>query len=714
MKSRRRITIDSLFKDEKGITTTAMAVSIMVSLALVFTGAQAYKATSASAEIQEVADACSLAAESEIAEFMVCVKVCDATVLSLSLLAGASFGIGIVCACAPPLKAVSDSLIKIGNKALKARQDFAKKAADGLNKLQNVLPFLSAAAAETVAQANGSGALKGDYAACAFLLSQKGKKIEIASSDDLDDSASEITDNITDIQKKASEAEEAAKEAQKAKEEAFKLDCGNAPGYCQYERAGRFPWMPASENPSYTNVDAWSFSVALDRAKSYYAYREGREEEPSGTVADKASYFVRMKFYSYAFEKLETEGYVNEGASSFSAHFPKLYRNMAEFRQTPLYTNASFPVSFSESEEKGVMHAWSGCPAAANITSHDCVAALDADVYIGCEVCNFSVESLGNVASASTNISNGFEYHYERIRQAAEKYQEAISKVDPLKDELETTVGPLFKSLSKALKKLGGGRISAEPPGSLGCIAVVINKSSSLVDDGFENLFIRNAGTLGTRVAVSGATLVEDSSDSSANVISSLLDGFADKGGAAVGGARIALDCWAGLLKAYETGQASIEKAISNAMSSITFGTLSGIGDWAAGAFKDALSEIGLEPANLNALKPAILNTGHIVSRSHDTFAVNYSKTRSRALSLSSSSGGLFPGISSWLTEKVSGLSDSEVTIAEIEFPIGGTTIPVKIAIPSSITSVSNNVLTESIQKLEALNGNLANDRVWQ
>ena len=179
MKSRKRITFDSLFRDEKGITTAAMAVSIMVSLALVFTGAQAYKVTSASAEIQEVADVCSLAAESEVAEFMVCVKVCDATVLSLSLLAGSCFGLGVVCACVPPLKAASDTLIKIGNKAIKARQDFAKKAASGLNKLQDILPFLSAAAAESVAKANNSGAMKSDYVACAFLLSQKGKKIEI-------------------------------------------------------------------------------------------------------------------------------------------------------------------------------------------------------------------------------------------------------------------------------------------------------------------------------------------------------------------------------------------------------------------------------------------------------------------------------------------------------------------------------------------------------
>lgn len=714
MSNRDRKTIDRMFRDEEGITTTAMAVAIMVSLALIFSGAQVYKTTSAAAEVQEVADACALAAESEVAEFMVCVKVCDATVLSLSLLAGTTFGLGVVCACVPPLKGVSDSLMKIGNKALKAREDFAKKAVSGLNKLQSLLPFLAAASAAAVANANNSGAMESDYAGCAFLLPQKGKKIEIGTIADLEESANNITNEIKDIQKKANEAEEAAKKAQEAKDEAFKLDCGNAPGYCQYERAGRFSWMPVSDNPYYSNVDAWSFSVAFERAKSYYAYREGREEEPSGSTREKASYYVRMKFYSYAYEKLETEGYVYENGVSFNANFPALYKNTAEFRQTPLYTGASFPVSYSEGEAKGVMHAWSGCPAASNVSSYDCVAALDSNIYTGCDVCNFSVESLGNVASASTNISNGFEYHYDRIRQAAEKYQEAVSEVEPLTDELEDIVNPLLESLSDALKAIGGSRISAEPCGNLGCIAIAVNKADKSADTGFENLFVRNAGTLGTRVAVSGAALLEDASDDSSNVISSLLDGVSEEGGAAVGGARIALDCWSGLLTAYEKGQESLEKAISNAISSLTLGTLTGIGDWAASTLKGVISDVGLEPANLNALKPAILNTGHIVSKSTDTFAVNYSKVRSSALSRSSDSGGLFPGISSWLSEKIQNQPEADITIAEIEFPVGGVTIPIKIALPGSITSVVSDEVSKNLNEIEGLISRKTDKRVWQ
>lgn len=67
------------------------------------------------------------------------------------------------------------------------------------------------------------------------------------------------------------EAEEAAKEAFSAKEEGFKRDCGDAPAYCMYERAEALSSISPPSNPLFRTVDAWSFSVALDRAKAYYS-----------------------------------------------------------------------------------------------------------------------------------------------------------------------------------------------------------------------------------------------------------------------------------------------------------------------------------------------------------------------------------------------------------------------------------------------------------
>ena len=74
-----------LFVDEHGFTTTSMVLSLLITISLLFTTAQVYRVSSASAEVQDVADAASLAAENQVAEFMLVARFCDAVILSLSL-----------------------------------------------------------------------------------------------------------------------------------------------------------------------------------------------------------------------------------------------------------------------------------------------------------------------------------------------------------------------------------------------------------------------------------------------------------------------------------------------------------------------------------------------------------------------------------------------------------------------------------------------------
>ena len=81
---------DVLF-DKDGFSTLGMVVALLVTLSLLFSAARVYRVSSASADIQNVADAAALAAENEVAEFMIVVRVCDAVVLSLSLTGLASY-----------------------------------------------------------------------------------------------------------------------------------------------------------------------------------------------------------------------------------------------------------------------------------------------------------------------------------------------------------------------------------------------------------------------------------------------------------------------------------------------------------------------------------------------------------------------------------------------------------------------------------------------
>lgn len=697
------------FRDEEGITTVGMAVSLLLCLSLLFSGAQLYRVGSASAEVQEVADAAVLAAESEVGEFMVVVRTCDAVLLSMTLLAGTVYGIGLVAACVPPAAPVSEQLISLGTKVAKARDAFADKASSGLDRLQKMLPFVAAASAASVASACDDGAMDASYYAVGVLLPEEGKRIDADCGDGLSELSDDVEAQAQGIRDDAAAAEEAAKEADAAKREAFEHDCGASPGYCQYERAGRFEWMPSSHNPSYSNVDAWSFSVALERAKAYYRLRGSCEPGPSGSVADAASYHLRMLFYEYAYEELERDGFVREEEGSFQVNFPKLFRNVNEFKQTRLYAEARFPVS-----SDGVMHAYSACPAVKGASSWKAVSCLESGECNGCATCGFSLESIGNVASASTNVANGFEHHYEKIRQAAEAYQEARAKMDPLLEQAKGKVSPLLDAIGSLLSDIGGRRISAEPPGSAGAICIVVNLASNAADYGFESMFVSGGSVLGTRAAVSAAALVEDAADDSSSVITSLLDGFGQDGGAAVGAARVVLDCWNGLLKAYENGQAALSDALGQGLSSIPTGTLSGLGSWAESALSSVVEAAGLQPANLNALKSAVLNTGHVAGCDDGAFAVRFRQAKASALSAAEAAGAV-SSLASGIQESVSAaLSDMEVTIAEIEFPVGGVVIPVKVTLPQSVAEAAGGLVEQCVSAVAGVVESIAGVKQWQ
>ena len=128
-----------LFRDEDGFTTVGVALALLVTLALVFTSAQVYRVSSASADVQDVADAAALAAENEVAEFMIAVRVCDAVVLSLSLTGAATAGLGVAALCTPATAGASEVLLKAARKVVEGRDEFAEKAIARLDGAEELL-----------------------------------------------------------------------------------------------------------------------------------------------------------------------------------------------------------------------------------------------------------------------------------------------------------------------------------------------------------------------------------------------------------------------------------------------------------------------------------------------------------------------------------------------------------------------------------------------
>lgn len=710
--------IKDVFRDEKGITSVGMAVSMMLCLTLIFSGAQLYRTNSAASEVQEVADVAALAAESEVSEFMIAVKVCDAAILSMTLLAATIYGIGIVCACVPPLEALSAQLISLATRIRQACESFYDAAVNGLNALQQQLPFLAAAAAASVAASNNNGSMSGDYKALAVLVPQSGVDIGSMSVGSLSNLGSQAEGSAQSIREKSAHIEELSQKATEAKMKGWLADCGNAvtgsgDGRCMQERANQLASLSSSYNPTFSSVETWSFQVAIDRARNYYTKRQSLLPAYSSSTPPKqeTKNECQYKYYGYCIKEFETCSF-SESDAGVTGELPKLFNNTAGLRSSWPYNTCEFPYVSATN----TMHGYSYCPGIGSETAHMAQVSLcDSDGAPMCPECEFTIETFGEVGNATSHVPTGFEYHYEQVRQAFEEYKAATNELIPLKQEVKNEVSPILDGVRDVISEVGTRRIAASPPGSAGAIVMVVNTASNAADTGFENMFVGGSTTLGARAAVSAAAPVEDASDDSGNVITSLLDGFGGGGGAAVGGARIVLDCWSKLLSVYENGQASLNDALEDGLNSISVGSSGGLGTWAADTLRSTVDAAGLAPANLKAIKPALINTGHVANADSGAFAVHFKQVKADALAASSTSTDVFTGIATNVADSVTQtIANTSITIAEIEFPVGDITIPITLSLPQSVSEAAGGLVSQCLNAVTGAVASVTGTRAWQ
>lgn len=637
-----------LFRDDQGFTTLGMTVSLLLCLSLILSSVQVYRINSASAAIQDTADAAALAAQTEVAEFMVAAQVCDAVLLSLSLASSVSAGVGVACLCTPFTAPLSSGFVEAGKTFAQSKSSFSKTAKTGLQAYQRALPFIAAARAAAVARSNSAQGTF-DYHAVAVCLPLQGEDIDIA-----DDAAAtealfdQIEGESEQIKQASEEAENAAQEALEAKRRGFEADCGgsDADAYCMRERASSLAGMAGVANPYYASVDTWSFSVALERARAYYRERLNNERPVSESASDQSQSAVRRIFYQYACQELG-KGYVRETESSFDAHFPVLPKNMKQMRQCDLYGAALFPVT--SGGDALVMHGGKGCSCAAGYTRLGSVQELEtnADGFEVCPACGFVPESLGNVAAATSSVKTGFEYYYLRVSQAASEYQKAREELDPFTSQTKSAAQTLFDACKEYAKNALNDRIQVSPPGQCGSIAVVFDSSSAQVPLW---QLANGAKPLGARVAVAGAALMEDVSEDGGTVLSGVFDGLSDEAKNALGPASVALRCWSGLLEAYGSGQEALSSTIKDLLDGIPFVSASGLGTWAEKAFQETMEMLGLQPARLKALKPVIANTGDVASACDASLAQSYVQAKQGALE----GAAALDGVLAWSNQALS------------------------------------------------------------
>lgn len=708
----RSLRADRIIRDESGLTTVGMVISLTLCLALVFTSAQVYRVNSLSSEIQEVADVAALAAQNEVAEFMILVRTCDALVLSMTLLGSVSLGAGVVALCVPSASSLGGKLVDFGKAVFEERDRFAQQAVDGLNRLQQALPFLATVRAAEVAEKNSGNAAS--YRAFAVLVPYEGEAISLgdlsAASQEL---VSEVEEHAAELEEASAAAEEAALRAQDAKRRAFDADCGACPDRCMRERAEKLAALRPSKNPQYYSADVWSFEVALDRALAYYETRLAKEAPASSSSGERANSAIRKAFYAYALDELG-DAYVNESEDSFDAYFPLLAANTSEMRGSSLYTDALWPVSVGE--HGPVAHAWGGCPGISGATSLGSVAQMEQGGYAKCPVCEFSAASVGSVAAASSSIANGFEYHYRVVAAAAEEYEAAYAEASPHIRRAKGLASDMLDEMLGVFEALGEVRIEAEPPGSAGVVAVVVDSGQLATAGGFGSGFAPS-GTLGARIAIAGATMIEEAAGEGRSAISSLLDGFVPKGGAVASVPSSMLACWSVLLEAYGEGQDSLLRAIGASLDGIPLVGASGLGKWAAEKLEELAEAAGLQPAELDALKGVLVNTSYVIERDSSAFSRSLASAKEAAARASSpATDALSAAIGALGALASGGLSGTggEFEVARVDLPLGSGEVPVTIALPDAVVQRARDALAICGGALGSVGGEALAVRSWQ
>lgn len=704
-------------ESDGGFSTVGMVLALLVTLSLIFSAGQVYRVQSSATDVQNVADAAALAAENQVASFYIVAQTCDALVLSMSLTGIAVAGVGVVCMCIPPTAELSMELVQASSRIFKARDEFARNAARGLNELQKALPFFACAQAFCISQANGRE-VSGPYMGCAVLLPMEGEAISADPLNGTSEMLDQIDENDDDIRDAAERAEEAARQANAHRLAAYDADCGNNPGYCMYERAMALAGLTGASNPYYGSADAWSFSVALKRAKAYYPARFANEHPEGDSVSERANSAIRERFYAYAMDEVG-RGYVreNEAEGTFDAYFPLLPKNTEEMLSSALYTERVYPITADE-EGNLTMHAWPGCPHAQSQTpaGSGSLSDLESGDFETCPSCEFSASSVGRVAAASTSIENGFEYHYRKVAEEAAAYQLAKEEMEPEKKKVKEKTQAIFEALSDLLDAAKSSRIEVSPPGRYGAVAIIATSQGVSADEGFSSGFVHTGFQLGTRAAISAATLAEDDSSETQDVITSLLDGFKDESGG-ISALSLVLRLWSKLLHVYCERHDVLREAIASALNSIPLASASGLGTWASKRYSDLMREVGLEPAELHAFKPVLVNSSHVLAADSSLFARILLEVKI-ACSNTDLSGNAFSdalGIVHRISSDGLAVGEDRFVIATLEMlGVEGESLPFSIALPPVVHETGESMLSEVFGWLEGLSEDRTEKRRWE
>lgn len=666
-----------LFIEDGAYTTLSSAVVILVVLTLLFSSTAAIWSMSRAGDTQAAADSGALAGANVVASYHTAATVVDASILSLGLAGFATIGTGLVAILIPGAELAAGDMVDTGIEIIKTRNKFAKSASKGLQKIETALPYLVAArATQAVSAQDTEGAT---YTGTALAVPRTSES-DFVALEGSEISTDVIKDTSKDLERAVDELQKASEETAKAKERAWLADCGGSDPAsvgscsCMWERARSLAKLSDIENPHYASSVTWEPQVALDRAKAYYRLRLANEAPQGSSVETKAESAARKAFYTYASAEVN-RAYITEDGDRTTSYIPLLPRNTDEVRATELYTDAAWPTSTNDG--KTYLHYGTSCPNYKKGTPGGLASVAAYDGQDKCNRCHFGVSSLGAVAAPSTSIENGFEYHFDRFKDALEDYVECRNKELELMRQTEDEADRAGNAFDEAIKALSGERPRIAPPGRNGVVALAVSGAISSPDE--LNSSFNTTVRLGDRGAISAAVLAPDDATAQNNVLSRFFSTLEERSGGVVGVLDGVMDVWGRLLVGYGDIQGSADELMDEMIDDLGGGSgaLSSIASWLGDTVSASVAALGLEPCDLRLRKPVLTDTADVIkSPGSDITGLSNAQDKLRSIPLGVTDPKALCEALEYQVERT--VSGTVFTLAEIPLP-GGGSIPLTV-----------------------------------
>ena len=672
-----------LFIEDGAYTTLSSAVVILVVLTLLFSSTAAIWSMSRAGDTQVAADSGALAGANVVSSYHTAATVVDASILSLGLAGFATIGTGLVAILIPGAEPVAGNMVDTGIEIIKTRNKFAKSASEGLQKIETALPYLVAARATQAVSAQDTDSVTYTGTALAVPRTSESDFVALKGSEISTDA---IKDTSEDLEYAAEELRKASEETAKAKERAWLADCGGSDKgsvgsrSCMWERAKSLTDLSGVQNPHYASSVTWEPQVALDRARAYYRSRLANEAPQGSSVEMRAESAARKAFYTYASTEVN-RAYITEDGDKVSSYIPLLPRNSDEVRATELYTDASWPASINDG--KTHLHYGTSCPNYKKGTPNGFASVADYDGQDKCSKCHFGVSSLGAVAAPSTSIENGFEYHFDKFKDALEDYVECRNKELELMRQTEDEADRASNAFDQAIKALSGERPRIAPPGRNGVVAFAVSGDFSSPDE--LNSSFNTAVKLGSRGAISAAVLAPDNATAQNNVLSRFFSTLEERSGGVAGVLDGVMDIWGRLLVGYGDIQGSADELMGEMINDLGGGSgaLGSIASWLGDTVSSSVAALGLEPCDLRLRKPVLTDTANVIkSPGSDIAGLSKAQDKLRSIPLGVTDPKALCEALEYQVERT--ISGTVFTLAEIPLP-GGGSIPLTVDVATLV-----------------------------